>query len=49
MQSLKTDLEQDEVFVFTPKGRVITLPVGGTAGWLRRAEVFGLYPSETLP
>ena len=26
MQSLKTDLEQDEVFVFTPKGRVITLP-----------------------
>ena len=22
MQSLKTDLEQDEVFVFTPKGRV---------------------------
>ncbi|MGI9051890.1 MAG: RelA/SpoT family protein [Ilumatobacteraceae bacterium] len=31
MQSLKTDLEQDEVFVFTPKGRVITLPVGSTA------------------
>ena len=31
MQSLKTDLEQDEVFVFTPKGRVITLPVGATA------------------
>ena len=30
MQSLKTDLEQDEVFVFTPKGRVITLPVGST-------------------
>jgi GTP pyrophosphokinase len=30
MQSLKTDLEQDEVFVFTPKGRVITLPVGAT-------------------
>ncbi len=28
MQNLKTDLEQDEVFVFTPKGRVITLPVG---------------------
>jgi GTP pyrophosphokinase len=28
MQSLKTDLEQDEVFVFTPKGRVVTLPVG---------------------
>ena len=30
MQSLKTDLEQDEVFVFTPKGRVITLPLGST-------------------
>jgi guanosine-3',5'-bis(diphosphate) 3'-pyrophosphohydrolase len=30
MQSLKTDLEQDEVFVFTPKGRVISLPVGST-------------------
>ena len=30
MQSLKTDLEQDEVFVFTPKGRVLTLPVGST-------------------
>jgi GTP pyrophosphokinase len=28
MESLKTDLEQDEVFVFTPKGRVVTLPVG---------------------
>ena len=31
MQSLKTDLEQDEVFVFTPKGRVITLPLGSTS------------------
>ena len=31
MQSLKIDLEQDEVFVFTPKGRVITLPTGATA------------------
>src|SRR5450432_174072 len=30
MQSLKIDLEQDEVFVFTPKGRVITLPTGAT-------------------
>ena len=30
MQSLKIDLEQGEVFVFTPKGRVITLPTGGT-------------------
>ena len=30
MKSLKTDLEHDEVFVFTPKGRVITLPVGST-------------------
>ncbi len=30
MENLKTDLEQDEVFVFTPKGKVITLPVGST-------------------
>ncbi len=30
MTNLKIDLEQDEVFVFTPKGRVITLPVGAT-------------------
>src|SRR4051812_48289344 len=30
MQSLKIDLEQDEVFVFTPKGRVITLAAGAT-------------------
>ncbi len=35
MQSLKIDLEQDEVFVFTPKGRVITLPTGRHAGRLR--------------
>src|SRR3989440_6540001 len=30
MEALKIDLEQDEVFVFTPKGDVITLPVGST-------------------
>ena len=30
MQSLKTDLEQDELYVFTPKGRVIALPIGST-------------------
>jgi len=30
MESLRIDLEQDEVFVFTPKGKVITLPVGAT-------------------
>ncbi|MDZ7674172.1 MAG: bifunctional (p)ppGpp synthetase/guanosine-3',5'-bis(diphosphate) 3'-pyrophosphohydrolase [Acidimicrobiales bacterium] len=30
MKNLKVDLEEDEVFAFTPKGRVITLPVGGT-------------------
>jgi len=30
MANLKIDLEQDEVYIFTPKGRVITLPVGAT-------------------
>ena len=30
MQSLKIDLEQDEVFVFTPKGKVVTLSTGAT-------------------
>ena len=29
-QNLKIDLEQDEVFVFTPKGKVVTLPTGAT-------------------
>ena len=35
MKNLKVDLEQDEVFVFSPKGRVITLPVRGDADRLR--------------
>jgi guanosine-3',5'-bis(diphosphate) 3'-pyrophosphohydrolase len=30
MANLKVDLEQDEVFVFTPKGRVVTLTAGST-------------------
>lgn len=30
METLKIDLFQDEVFVFTPKGRVISLPAGST-------------------
>jgi GTP pyrophosphokinase len=30
MEELKHDLDQEEVFVFTPKGRVITLPVNST-------------------
>ncbi|MCU1455772.1 MAG: relA [Acidimicrobiales bacterium] len=30
METLKVDLEQDEVFVFTPKGRVVTLTKGST-------------------
>jgi GTP pyrophosphokinase len=30
LAELKTDLQQDEVFVFTPKGKVVSLPVGST-------------------
>ncbi|MCC5953079.1 MAG: bifunctional (p)ppGpp synthetase/guanosine-3',5'-bis(diphosphate) 3'-pyrophosphohydrolase [Acidimicrobiia bacterium] len=30
MSMLKVDLEQDEVFVFTPKGKVVTLPIHAT-------------------
>jgi GTP pyrophosphokinase len=30
MHTLKVDLEQDEVFVFTPKGMVVTLAAGST-------------------
>jgi GTP pyrophosphokinase len=30
MANLKLDLDQDEVFVFTPKGEVVTLPVEST-------------------
>ncbi len=30
MSNLKFDLDQDEVFVFTPKGKVLELPVGAT-------------------
>ena len=30
LEGLKTDLEQDELFVFTPKGRVISLPINST-------------------
>ena len=30
METLKDDLEQDEVFVFTPKGKVVTLAGGAT-------------------
>ncbi len=30
MKNLKVDLEDDEIFAFSPKGRVITLPAGGT-------------------
>jgi GTP pyrophosphokinase len=30
MANLKIDLDQDEVFVFTPKGDVVTLPAGAT-------------------
>ncbi len=30
LESLKVDLDQDEIFLFTPKGKVVTLPVGAT-------------------
>ncbi|MEZ5136255.1 MAG: TGS domain-containing protein [Acidimicrobiales bacterium] len=30
MSKLKIDLDQDEVFVFTPQGKVIALPSGAT-------------------
>ena len=30
METLKVDLEQDEVYVFTPKGKVVTLAAGAT-------------------
>jgi len=30
MHTLKVDLEQDEVFIFTPKGQVVTLAAGST-------------------
>ncbi len=30
METLKVDLEHDEVFVFTPNGKVVTLPDGST-------------------
>jgi guanosine-3',5'-bis(diphosphate) 3'-pyrophosphohydrolase len=30
LESLKLDLEQDEVYVFTPKGKVLTLAAGAT-------------------
>ncbi len=30
LETLKIDLEQDEVYVFTPKGAIITLPTGAT-------------------
>ncbi|MFN2506573.1 MAG: bifunctional (p)ppGpp synthetase/guanosine-3',5'-bis(diphosphate) 3'-pyrophosphohydrolase [Acidimicrobiales bacterium] len=30
METLKIDLDQEEVYVFTPKGQVVTLPVGAT-------------------
>ena len=30
VESLKTDLVYDEVYVFTPKGRIVNLRVGDT-------------------
>jgi GTP diphosphokinase / guanosine-3',5'-bis(diphosphate) 3'-diphosphatase len=30
LETLKVDLDQDEVFIFSPKGKVVTVPVGAT-------------------
>ncbi len=30
LETLKEDLEHDEIYVFTPKGEIMTLPAGGT-------------------
>jgi len=30
MANLRTDLEQEEIAIFTPKGKIVTLPVGST-------------------
>ena len=30
LETLKLDLDTEEVFIFTPKGRVVTLPIGAT-------------------
>ncbi|MBA3283122.1 MAG: bifunctional (p)ppGpp synthetase/guanosine-3',5'-bis(diphosphate) 3'-pyrophosphohydrolase [Acidimicrobiia bacterium] len=30
METLKVDLDQDEVYVFTPKGKVVTMAIGAT-------------------
>ncbi len=30
LETLRVDLEQDEVYVFTPKGEIVTLPFGAT-------------------
>ncbi len=30
LENLKLDLEQDEVYIFTPKGEIVTLPAGAT-------------------
>ena len=30
LETIKVDLDQDEVFIFTPKGKVVTLPVHST-------------------
>ena len=49
MQSLKIDLEQDEVFVFTPKGDVVDLPTAFyvTAVQVPHSEILGQFPTAS--
>ena len=46
MRTLRTDLFDDEVYVFTPKGEVKTLPAGASADRLRLRRPHGRRPPD---
>ena len=46
MRTLRTDLFDDEVYVFTPKGEVKTLPAGRDADRLRLRRAHGRRPQD---